>query len=46
MTLTVISTEKCLTSNNRASLGLENKKLIKKLIILEYQNVDVKLRNF
>ena len=32
--------------NNKASFDLKNKKLIKKLLVPECQNYDVKLRNF
>ena len=31
--------------NNKVSFGLKNKKLIKKLLVLECRNCDVKLRN-
>ena len=31
--------------NNKVSLGLKNKKLIKKLLVLECRNCDVSLRN-
>ena len=39
-------TEKFRLSNNKVSLGFDNKKLIKKLVVLERQNFYVKLRNF
>ena len=32
--------------NNKASFDLKNKKLIKKLLVPECQNYEVKLRNF
>ena len=32
--------------NNKASFGLNNEKLSKKLFVLEWQNCDAKVRNF
>ena len=33
-------------SNNKVSLGLKNKQLIEKLLVMECRDCDVKVRNF